>query len=145
MNKEYCEKVRLSVMAICDNEKPLIAAKEIDKHLASCSDCRAAIEQLQETVNYFDGKQRKTYEVNVLEAVENTLQESSTIKEDSKYLVHFVILGLVLIILKIVGMSPAFNNPFTVKTVSIFVIIIFFFLIKQNPFSIEHNLQMKGD
>lgn len=145
MDKEYCEIVRLSAMAISDNETPLLEAKEIEKHIASCSDCRVAIEQLHETAGYLENKERKSYDVSVLEAVESALQESNTMKEDSRYFIHFAILGLILVILKIIGVSPVFSSGVIVKAVSVFVIIIFFVLIKQNPFSIEHNFQMKGD
>ena len=145
MDKEYCEKVRLSAMAIFDNEKPLLESKEIDEHIASCNDCRVAIEQLQGAVRYLEGKQRKSYNVSIVDAVEFALHESNTVKESSGCLIHFFILGLILIILKFIGMSPVFNYGFIVKVVSVFVIIAFFVLIKQNPFSIKHNLQMKGD
>jgi hypothetical protein len=145
MDKKYCKKVRLSAMAVSDNETPLLAIKEIEKHIASCHDCQLVIEQLQETANYLNGKERRSYDVSMLEAVESALQEVNTIKEDSKYLIHFIILGLILIILKIIGVSPVFSSGVIVKVVPVFIIITFFVLIKQNPFSIKHNLQMKGD
>ena len=145
MDKEYCEKVRLSAMAISDNETPLLAIKEIEKHIASCNDCRMAIGQLQETANYLKGKQRKSYNASVLVAVESALQESKTLQESSGYSIHFVMLGLILVILKVIGVSLVFNYGVILKVLSVFVIIAFFVLIKQNPFSIEHNLQMKGD
>ncbi len=145
MEKKYCEKVKLSAMAIFDKEKPLLTAKEIEEHIASCNDCRRAIEQLQGAVNFLDGKHRKSYEVNVWETVEHALRKNQTVKESMGFSVHFIFLGLILVILKIIGVLPAFNYGAVVKVVSVFVIIAFFFMIKQNPFSISHNLQTKGD
>lgn len=145
MNKEYCEKVRLSAMAISDGEQPLVPESEINEHLASCPDCRTAIELLRSTAKLLEDKRRKSYAANIayeVEAIINTAKMSSKYSEYSGY---FIALGFVLFILKIIDISPALTAAGFVRFLSIPVIIVFFILIKQNPFAISPNIQTKGD
>ena len=144
MIKEYCEKVRLSAMAISDGQQPLVSQEEIIKHVSSCSDCRTAIEQLKNVAELLEGKKRQFYEVNIVREVETALSTAKMSPGYSEYLVHFTALGLVLFIMKIVGISPALTTAGIAKFLTILVVIVFFILIKQNPFTISPNIQTKG-
>lgn len=144
MSKQYCEKVRLSAMAILDGQKPFIAENEINTHISSCNDCKTAIEQLQKAEELLEGKHRKTYEVNIVREVETALSTAKMSPGYSEYSVHFITLSLVLFILKIVGISPALTAAGIAKFLTILVVIAFFILIKQNPFTISPNIQTKG-
>lgn len=41
-----CEQVRIAAMAIADGDSPTVEPCDVEAHLTSCSDCRAAVEQL---------------------------------------------------------------------------------------------------
>jgi len=45
MNKEYCERIRISAMAIRDGETAPLSEQEVSKHLESCVDCRLEIDK----------------------------------------------------------------------------------------------------
>ena len=145
MNKEYCEKVRLSVMAMSDGEQSQLPESDINEHLLTCSECRDVIEQLQIASGMLKAQKRKTYEVNILDEVQPILMNAKMLSEPSSRSVSFIIFGFVMLILKIIDLSPVFTTEIIVKVISIFVVIVFFVLIKQNPFAINQNLHMKGE
>lgn len=145
MNKEYCEKVRLSAMAISDGEQPLVPENEIASHLKSCNDCRIAVEQLHSAAKMLEDKKRKAYDINIVDEIEAALNTAKMQPKYSEYLRHFIALGLVLFILKIVDVSSALTAVGTARFLPVIVVIVFFVLIKQNPFTINPNIQMKGE
>jgi hypothetical protein len=145
MNKEYCEKVRLSVMAMSDGEQSQLPGSDINEHLLTCSECRDVIEQLQTASRMLKAQKRKSYEVNILDEIQPVIMNAKMLPEPSNRSVSFIILGFVLLILKIIDLSPVFTTEIIVKFASVFVVIVFFVLIRQNPFAINQNLHMKGD
>jgi hypothetical protein len=144
MNKEYCEKVRFSAMAISDGEQPLVSENEINEHLSSCINCRLAIEQLHSAAKLLEGKQRKSYDVNVAQDIEAALSTSKLLPGCSEYSGYFIALCFTLFILKIIGISPALSAAGIARFLTILVVIVFFILIKQSPFTISPNIQTKG-
>ncbi|MHC4645933.1 MAG: zf-HC2 domain-containing protein [Planctomycetota bacterium] len=50
MTEEYCQKVRISAMAILDGEAPLLSAGEIAEHAESCADCRQELERQKQVL-----------------------------------------------------------------------------------------------
>ena len=145
MNKEYCEKVRLSVMAMSDGEHTQLPERDINEHLATCNECRDVIEQLQISSKILIGQKRKSYEVNILDEIQLVLMNAKMLPEPSSRSVSFIILGFVLLILKIIDVSSVFTTEIIVKFISIFIVTAFFVLIKQNPFTINQSLQFKGE
>lgn len=145
MNKEYCEKVRMSAMAISDGEHTLISRKEISEHIETCKECRIVIEQLQITVKLLDGRQRKSYQINAANEIEAALSDKGMSPKSCDYLVYFIMLGLALLILKIINLSQVETIRIILRLLPVAIFIVFFVLIKQNPFSIKENLKMKGD
>ncbi len=140
MNNEYCEKVRMSAMAISDVEQTQLSEKEISEHISACDDCRLMIKQLQISVKLLDGRQRKSYDVNVLNEVESALSQAETSPKNSKYSAYFIVLGFALFILKIINLSPVETIGIFIRFLTIVVIFVFFVSIKQNPFTIKDNL-----
>lgn len=140
MNKEYCEKVRLSVMAISDGEQAQLPESDINKHLLTCSECRKAIEKLQSASKMLKDQKRKSYEINILDEIQPALRNAKMSPEYSSRSGSFIVLGLVLFILKIIDLSPVLTAEVIVKFAAVFVVIVFFILIRQNPFAINQNL-----
>ena len=140
MNKEYCEKIRISAMAISDGEQPLLSENEIAVHIEYCNECRIAIEQLNSVEKLLEGKKRKSSDINIVHDVETVLNADTMSPEYSEYSGRFIIFITALLILKIIGVSPVETGWIIAKFLTILVVIVFFVLIKKNPFVINENL-----
>ena len=140
MNKEYCEKIRISAMAISDGEQALLPENEIAVHLESCNECRIAIEQFQSVEKLLEGKQRKSSDVNIVREVETALNTAMMSPGYFEYSGRFIIFVAVLLILKVIGLSPVETGWIITRSLTILIVIVFFVLIKRNPFAINENL-----
>ena len=145
MNKEYCEKIRISAMAISDGDQPLLPETEIAEHIGSCAECRSVIEQLHNADLLLQTHKRRDYDVNVLDALEPVLNNTRTKQAHQKYLCHFIVFGLVLFALKIIEVAPVLTAGIIVKFLSLLAVVAFFIFLKQNPFTINQNFISKGD
>jgi hypothetical protein len=134
MNKEYCEKIRISAMAISDGEQPLLSELQIKEHIESCADCRLELEQQKYATELLSGQKRRLYDVDVLSGIEAVIEQSAIRPKHSLQLWKFAALGLILFAYKIIEVLPVFSPG-----------VIFFVLLGQNPFIINQNLTIKGD
>jgi predicted anti-sigma-YlaC factor YlaD len=145
MNKEYCEKIRISAMAISDGERPLLSELQIKEHIESCEDCRLELEQLKIATELLDGKRRRPYDVNVWSGIETVIEQSSIRPKHRLQLWLFTALGLILFAYKIIDVLPVFKPGVIFKLMSLVIVFVFFVLLGQNPFAINQNLILKGD
>ena len=145
MNKEYCEKVRISAMAISDGQQPLLQEKEITEHIKSCNDCRIAIEQLESSTSILNNAERREYDIDISQEMEQSLSSIAKQYTQRSFAYYFTGLGIALLILKIFELAPDVTTAIIVKFVSILVIVMFFIFVKQNPFAINQNILSKGD
>ena len=145
MNKEYCEKVRISAMAISDGERPLLPELQIKEHIESCVDCRVELEQQKYATELLNGQKRRPYDVDIWSGIEPVIEQSAIRPKQSLQLWLFAALGLVLFACKIIEVLPVFTPGVIFKLMSLVIVFLFFVLLGQNPFIINQNLTLKGD
>ena len=145
MNKEYCEKIRISAMAIFDGEQPLLSERQIKEHIESCEVCRAELEGQKSAAELLDGRSRRSFDFDVWPGVEAAVEQSAARPKHRLQSRLFVSLGLVLLACKIIEVLPVFTPGIVFKLMSLAIIFVFFILLGQNPFAINQNLILKGD
>jgi len=152
MNKNYCQKIRISAMAILDGEEPQLSAEKINEHLQSCADCRHELERQKQIVNLL-GKQKRrefqlpnsNYRIPITEISAGRLTAENRKSKIENSSLPFVALGLILFTYKIIEVLPGVTAGLAIKSIPLVVIIVFFSLLKQNPFKINQNLTLEGD
>jgi predicted anti-sigma-YlaC factor YlaD len=145
MNKEYCEKIRISAMAILDGEVPQLPEKDINKHLESCADCRLELEQQKQAAGLLDGQNRRVFTEDISPRVAAAVEAAEAGPKQPANVPAFVIFCLFLIAYKIIEVLPAVTPGVVIKMMPLLVILLFFSLLKQNPFTINQNLRLEGD
>jgi hypothetical protein len=145
MNKEYCEKIRISAMAISDGEEPLLSELQIKEHIESCADCRVELEQQKYATELLDGQKRRPYDIDVWSGIEPVIEQSAVRPKHSLQLWMFAALGLILFAYKIIEVLPVFTPGVIFKLMSLVIVFVFFVLLGQNPFVVSQNLILKGD
>ena len=145
MNKEYCEKVRLSAMVILDGEAPPLSVKELDEHLKSCPDCRRELEQQEVAIELLDEQSRRFITEDVCSRVAATIEESRVKLKSRQGLGPFIVLGLILLAYKVIEVLPDFTPGLVIKMMPLVSVFVFFILLKENPFKVNQNLKLKGD
>jgi anti-sigma factor RsiW len=154
MNKEYCERIRISAMAIRDGESPPLAEQEVKKHLESCADCRLEIGRQEQAIDLLDGRSRRVFAQDVWPRLSPSLvrrvgqvgqvrqarPQGHARPEQSANALPFVILCLFLLAYKVVEVLPFVTAGVAVKLIPVGVLVLFFALLKQNPFEINPNL-----
>jgi len=145
MNKNYCEKIRISAMAILDGEEPKLSTEKINEHLQSCADCRHELEQQKQIVNLLGEQKRRSFTEDVCSRIAAAIRESEAKRYAGQRLWPFVVLGLILLTYKIIEVLPGVTAGLFIKSMPLVVIIVFFSLLKQNPFKLNQNLRLQGD
>jgi predicted anti-sigma-YlaC factor YlaD len=145
MNKEYCEKIQVSAMAILDGEVPQLSAKQVSEHLQLCADCRYELEQQKQAVELLDGHSRRVFTEDVWSGIAVAIEESRARPKQRQELRPFVMLCLFLLTYKFIEVLPGFTPGVAAKLMPLIVVSVFFGLLKQNPFVISQNLRLQGD
>ncbi len=145
MNKEYCERIRISAMAIRDGESPPSAEQEVKKHLESCADCRLEIGRREQAIDLLNGRSRRIFAHDVWPEIAAALGETKGRPEQSANVPAFVALCVFLLTFKIIEVLPSVTAGVAVKLIPVGVLVLFFALLKQNPFEINRNLELQGD
>jgi predicted anti-sigma-YlaC factor YlaD len=144
MSEEFCEKVRISAMAILDGEKPTLPANEVDEHIRSCADCQRAVEQQGQTAGLLAGQSRRVFAEDVWPKVAVSIEASARPKHLREVFL-FVLLGVFLLAYKVIEVLPGIATGVAIKLAPLVVVFVFFCLLRQNPFAINQNLRLEGD
>ena len=145
MVSEYCEKIRISAMAIRDGETPPLSEQEVSKHLESCADCRLEIDQQKQAMALLDGRSRRVFAQDVWPEIAAAVEATKARPRQPASVLPFVILCLFLLTHKIIEVLPSVTAGVMIKLAPVAVLVLFFTLIKQNPFEINQNLKLQGD
>ena len=145
MNKEYCERIRISAMAVRDGESPPLAEQEIKKHLESCAECRLEIDRQVQAVELLNGRSRRIFTQDVWPEIATALEETKRRSPQPAHVPAFVALCLFLLAFKIAEVLPSVTAGVAIKLIPVAVLVLFFALLKQNPFRINENLRLQGD
>lgn len=140
MNKEYCEKIRISAMAIRDKETPLLSEKEVREHLESCAECRLENDQQKEAMELLAGQNRRIFAQDVWPEIAAAMEATKAGSKQSASVLPFVVLCVFLLIHKVIEVLPSVTAGVMIKLAPVVVLVLFFTLIKQNPFEINQNL-----
>lgn len=145
MVKEYCEKIRISAMAIRDGESPPLSEQEVSKHLESCAECRLEIDRQKQAMELLDGRNRRIFAQDVWSEIAAAMETTKTRPKQPANVLPFVLLCLFLLTNKIIEVLPSVTAGVTIKLIPVGILVLFFTLIKQNPFEINQNLKLQGD
>jgi len=145
MNKEYCEKVRISAMVLLDGEAPPLSESEIKRHVESCKDCREELEQQKQAMSLLTGRSRRVVCGDIWSKIESAIEDGSSRQTRPGKLAPFLVLCLFLITHKIIEVMPSVTAGLAVKLIPVGVIALFFCLLRENPFKINQNLRLEGD
>ena len=145
VNKKYCEKIRLSAMAIQDGEVPPLSVKELDEHLKFCADCSRELEQQKIVIGLLGEQSRRFITEDVCSRVAGTIGQSRVKLKGRQELGLFIVLGLILLVYKVIEVLPDFTPGLIVKTMPFVPVFVFFVLLKENPFKVNQNLKLEGD
>ena len=132
----------MSAMAILDGEEPQLSAKEINEHLQSCADCRHELELQKDIAKLLGNQNRRSFTEDICSRIAAVIQESEARRYAGQKLWPFVVLGLILLGYKIIEVLPGVTAGLVIKSTPLVVIIVFFSLLKQNPFKINQNLRL---
>ncbi len=145
MMSERCEKVRWAAMAALDGETPPLSEQEIHEHLATCAACRAEVEQLQRALAPLDRQKPRVFAEDVWPGVEAALRKQTAPARPRREASMFAVLGLFLLACKVVGVLPELGGHWLPKVLPLVAALVFFAVLKQNPFHITGNLKIEGD
>lgn len=152
MTKEYCQRIRIAAMALRDGETPPLPEQEVSKHLESCADCRLAIGEQQQATDLLSGRSRRVFAQDVWPEVTTALKQTKRRATQPAQVPAFIALCLFLLAFKIIEVLPSVTAGVAIKLIPAGVLILFFTLIKQNPFEINPNigrpqasLRLQGD
>ena len=144
MSKDYCEQVQISVMAISDGEESPLLANEVNEHIKSCADCRHALEQQKQVVAFLAGQSRRVCAEDVWPKVAASIEATAKAERTTEVLL-FALLGLLLFACKIIEVLPGIAAGVAIKLAPLVVVFVFFRLLKENPLTINRNLNVEGD
>jgi predicted anti-sigma-YlaC factor YlaD len=132
-------------MAIRDGESPPLFEQEVSKHLESCSDCRLEIDQQSQAIQLLDGRTRRIFAQDVWPEIAATMEATKARPKQPVSVLPFVALSVFLLMHKIIEVLPSVTAGVMIKLAPVAVLVLFFTLIKQNPFKINQNLKLQGD
>ena len=144
MSKDYCEQVRISVMAISDGEEPLLPANEVNEHIRSCADCQRALEQQKQAVGLLASQTRRVFAEDLWPKVAVSIEASAKLERRTEMLL-FALLSIFLLAYKVIEVLPGIAVGVAIKLAPLAVVFVFFCLLKQNPLVINQNLRLEGD
>lgn len=144
-NEGYCERARLSAMAIADGEVGPLSVEQLDEHLKSCADCRRELEEQKAAIGLLGQLNRLPVAEDICSRVTATIEKSEIKPDGMAGLGLFIALGLILLVYRIIEVLPGFTLGLVAKLVPMVLVFVFFVLLKENPLKVNQNLGLKGD
>jgi hypothetical protein len=132
-------------MATRDGESPPLSEQEVKKHLESCADCWLEIDRQRQAIKLLDGRSRRVFTQDVWPEIAAATKGTAVGQKQPASVLPFVVLCLFLLTHKIIEVLPSVTAGVIIKLAPVVVLVLFFALIKQNPFEINQNLRLQGD
>ena len=145
MDTQNCEAVRMASSAALDGQLGLLEPAQVEDHLGRCSDCRAEVERVAELMGLLDSQKRRASSDQLWSGIEARLAmpaQTSRASRDFRLLVPTVV---VLLGYKFFEQLSVHNTGFQMKLVPLLLVIVLFAVLKENPFKINAELQLKGE
>jgi len=144
MGKDYCEKVRISAIAIVEGEAPQLSAREVQEHLASCADCRGELEQQKQVVELLSKERLRDFSDDLCPRIAAGIERAALEPERLGQPVVVTILVVFLLACRTIEVLPAVSPGVAVKLIPVAVVTAFFILVRQNPFKVSRNIGFIG-
>lgn len=145
MNTVNCEAVRMASSAASDGHRGSLEPAQLEDHLAQCGDCRREVERLGGLMRLLDSQKRRASNDQLWSGIEARLAAQMPAGMASRDLRLLVPTGVVLLAYKLYEQLAVHNTAFRMKLVPLLVVIALFALLKENPFRINAELQLKGE
>jgi len=145
MNTLNCETVRMASSAGSDGHRALLEPAQLEEHIAQCGDCRREVERLDGLMRLLDSQKRRVSNDQLWSGIEARLAAQTPASRASRDLRLLVPTGVVLLAYKLYEQLTVHNTAFQVKLALLLVVIGLFALLKENPFKINTELQVKGE
>jgi hypothetical protein len=128
-----------------DGYRNPLEAEQIERHVAECGDCRLEIEQLREVMRLLDSQNRRVSNEKLWSAIEPQLTPQQSPSSGFSDLRLMVPIAVVLVAYKLFEQLAVRNTALQIKLVPLLAVIVLFALLKENPFKINADLQIKGE
>jgi len=145
MNTLNCETVRMASSAASDGLRGSLEPAQLEDHLAQCGDCRREVERLGELMRLLDSQKRRVSGDQLWRGIEARLAAQTPATRASRDLRLLVPTVVVLLAYKLFEQLAVHNTGFQIKLVPLLLVIAVFALLKENPFRINAELQLKGE
>jgi predicted anti-sigma-YlaC factor YlaD len=145
MSTLTCEAVRMAASAASDGHPGSLEPAQLEDHLAQCGDCHREVERLGELMRLLDSQKRRASNDQLWSGIEARLAAQTPARGVSRDLRLLVPTGVVLLAYKLFEQLTVHNTGFHMKLVPLLLVIAVFALLKENPFKINAELQLKGE
>ena len=149
MSKLNCESISMAAMALAEGYQSDLSAQQIQTHLASCSECRRELGQLEALSRVLDAQARRQRTEDIWPLIETRIERrfanAAPVQSSSPAWAAFVILGLLLLGYRIVELVPDRNFSLLFKVVPLLFVIAAFSYLRENPFKIAAELNLEGE
>ena len=145
MNSVTCEAVQMAASTASDGHPGSLEPAQLEDHLAQCGDCRREVEQLGGLMRLLDSQKRRPSNERLWRGIEARLGAQTPASRVSRDLRLLAPTGVVLLVYKLFEQLAAGNTAFHLKLLPLLVVIAVFAFLKENPFRINAELQLKGD
>ncbi len=143
MKLDECEKTILSAMAEMDREPPLLSAEQMAQHLSRCEQCRTEIERQAVAVTLLQKQKRRAETADLWLEIDKRIDEKTVSHPVARWY-FFLLLGAILVVYKLLEMIPVQDLGFLFKLVPVIFTVALFYLLKENPFKINADLELEG-
>jgi predicted anti-sigma-YlaC factor YlaD len=131
--------------AASDSLRGSLEPAQLEDHLAQCDDCRREVERLGELMRLLDSQKRRVSGDQLWRGIEARLAAQTPATRASRDLRLLVPTVVVLLAYKLFEQLAVHNTGFQIKLVPLLLVIAVFALLKENPFRINAELQLKGE
>jgi len=145
MNTLNCEAVRMASSAASDGLRGSLEPAQLEDHLAQCGDCRREVERLGGLMRLLDSQKRRVSSDRLWGGIEARLAAQTPATRPSRDLKLLVPTGVVLVAYKLFEQLAVHNTGFLIKLVPLLLVFALFAVLKENPFRINADLQLKGE
>ena len=138
MKELRCEDVLISQMAMADGEEPAFSQEQLAAHITACANCQLELTQLQSLDQVLAGHTLSESRVDLWPGIENRIAKPNGLAWQP-----FALIGLLLVVYKLLEMLPARDLGLAFKLVPLFIVVLLFILIRENPFRINTELVLE--
>jgi anti-sigma factor RsiW len=135
-----CETLRQVALALTDGETTPLNAEQVQAHLAACPECRRAVEELRSVIRVLDAQSRREQAIDVWPRIQSRLMVQAAQAESFHLAGRFALLVAALLLGRGIVLVSAEPLEWIVRVVGLLLVSGWFFLLRENPFTIHSHL-----